>query len=183
MRWTRTGTMAVPILADEAGARGCRTGPCAPRSGGLAMPRTAPNSRRAHVSRLSLWPLPTHRAGYCLGDDPRVRSRSPTAGADLRFARPAGDVATFDIKRQAGVRRLGRGYAAAAGRGGRVLSANALVSMSVPVGLWRLSLPPNSRCRTRRRRSIALLDPTSPSSRAHWRHLDHAGCRVVARAA
>ena len=31
------------------------------------------------------------------GDDARVRSRSPTAGADLRFARPAGDVATFDI--------------------------------------------------------------------------------------
>ena len=36
----------------------------------------------------------------------------------------------------------GPAYATAAGRGGRVLSANALVSMSVPVGLWRLSLPP-----------------------------------------
>jgi hypothetical protein len=31
------------------------------------------------------------------GDDARVRSRSPTAGADLRFARPAGAVATFEI--------------------------------------------------------------------------------------
>jgi hypothetical protein len=36
-------------------------------------------------------------AGDRIGDDARVRSRSPTAGADLRFARPAGDVATFDI--------------------------------------------------------------------------------------
>jgi hypothetical protein len=31
------------------------------------------------------------------GDDARVRSRSPTTGADLRFARPASDVATFEI--------------------------------------------------------------------------------------
>jgi hypothetical protein len=33
----------------------------------------------------------------CKGDDAGVRSRSPTTGADLRFARPAGDVATFEI--------------------------------------------------------------------------------------
>jgi hypothetical protein len=31
------------------------------------------------------------------GDDARVRSGSPTAGADLRFARAAGDVGTFEI--------------------------------------------------------------------------------------
>jgi hypothetical protein len=43
---------------------------------------------------------------------------------------------------------------------------------------WRLS-PPNSRCRTRRRRTIALLGPASPSSRALWRRSDRpnpAGC-------
>jgi hypothetical protein len=37
------------------------------------------------------------------------------------------------------------GVAAAAGRGARVLSANALVSMSVPVELSRLSLSPRRR--------------------------------------
>ena len=42
-------------------------------------------------------------------------------------------------------------------------------------GLHSLLVSPNSRCRTRRRRSIALLDPTSPSSRAHWRRTSSLG--------
>ena len=39
----------------------------------------------------------------------------------------------------------------------------------------RLSRSPNSRRRTRRRRPIALLGQTSPSSRSSWRQSDHQG--------
>ena len=35
-----------------------------------------------------------------VGDDARVRGGSPTAGADLRFARPVGDVRTCEINGQ-----------------------------------------------------------------------------------
>jgi hypothetical protein len=45
-------------------------------------------------------------------------------------------------QRQAGVRHLGPGTMAAAVRGARVLSAKALVSMSVAVGPWPLALSP-----------------------------------------
>jgi hypothetical protein len=67
------------------------------------------------------------------------------------------------------------GVAAAAGRGARVLSANALVSMSVPVELSRLSLSPNcertGRCARSSRSSPSAsraCDPT-PGTRERWR--------------
>jgi len=48
----------------------------------------------------------------------------------------------------------GPGYAAAAWRRARVLSANALVSMSVPVGPWRLSPSPKLGCVAARSQTI-----------------------------
>jgi len=64
---------------------------------------SAANATVSEISRLPLSAgdrfrqLAPRASRYRLGDDARVRSRSPTAGADLRFARPAGYVATFEI--------------------------------------------------------------------------------------
>ena len=64
------------------------------------------------------------------------------------------------VQRQAGVRHLGPGAMAAAGRGARVHSAKALVSMSVPGGPWPLALSPK-RARPGRKadRKRRLLHP------------------------
>jgi hypothetical protein len=51
-----------------------------------------------------------------------------------------------------------------AGRGARDLIV--LAPNQPPISLRSLSQSPNSRCRTRRRRTIALIGPTSPGSRA-----------------
>ena len=79
------------------------------------------------------------RAGGVIAS-PRKGAPAPT-DADDRFddSRHPRETLASNGKQ---TRHLARGWGAAAGRGARVLSANALVSMSVSVGLWRLSLPP-----------------------------------------
>ena len=73
----------------------------------------------------------------------------------LPFAAAAHD----SYQRQAGVCHLGPGTMAAAVRGAHVLSAKALVSMSVPVGPWPLALSPRSRRADQHRRGALLLVP------------------------
>ena len=101
----------------------------------------------AHIQACRAWGAPRLLGSRgCSGlaiPLPRKGTPAPT-DADDRFddsRHPHRTLASNASRRPSS----GPAYATAAGRGGRVLSANALVSMSVPVGLWRLSLPPRSR--------------------------------------
>ena len=93
------------------------------------LPRRADAISKAGVRRLD-----TGRV-VCHG---RERQRGPTLTSLRRFTPPPPDAR---LQRQAGVRHLGRGTRQPPGVAD-VFSANALVSISVPVGPCRLSLSP-----------------------------------------
>jgi hypothetical protein len=121
-------------------------------------PRSTRRVRRAQRSHSS---SDRRTAGLRLGDIRAVRRRR--CGRSQRHERerqrrPTLTIASTIHATRAGARvqqqaggAIWPGYAAAAERRARVLSANALVGMLVPVGPWRLT--PSSRCERARRSS------------------------------
>jgi hypothetical protein len=85
--------------------------------------------------------------------------KSPASSRSGALALAAASAMAPDarVQRQAGVRHLGRRARQPPGRGARLLSTNALVSMSLPVDPWRLSRSPSSDRAGRRRRGLPAV--------------------------